>query len=326
METEILEILKSNPGDYVSGQYISGRLGVTRAAVWKEITKLKEAGYDITSSTKKGYILNSCPDILTYEEVKQDLTTKTIGRRIIHLQKTASTNDYAKQLAAHGEAEGTVVAAEGQEAGRGRMGREWYSPEGRGIYFTLILRPDIELASAALLTQISAAAVGLALENLGLIPLVKWPNDIFLGNRKVCGILTEVSGEINCLNDMVIGIGLNVNNETGDFSDEALARASSLKLESGRTFRRSTLLAGILNHFEPLYYGFLKKGSAEESLDYCRRHSLTDGRRITVVNSAGRTSAKVTGLNDKGQLMVAYSDGRRENLTGGEVSLEDCPD
>jgi birA, biotin-[acetyl-CoA-carboxylase] ligase region len=252
MKSEILAILKENMNTFVSGQEISNQLGITRAAVWKYIKQLQGEGYLIESAPKNGYRLQNCPDILTYDELKEYLKTDFIGRRIMHFDSIDSTNRKARELAEAGEPEGTVVIAEEQTRGKGKIGREWYSQARKGIWMSIILRPSIALSSVPLFTQIACAAVGKALRGFTAGAQIKQPNDILLNGKKFCGVLIESSGEVDRTDYIVLGIGINVNQDEIDFPDRLRSTATSLKMETQKPISRQILTSEIFNEFEKL--------------------------------------------------------------------------
>jgi len=281
MKEEILNYLKINKNKFISGEEISSKLNVTRASVWKHINSIKNDGYDIESVSRKGYKLISSPDILTYEEVKPYLKTNRVGRKIIYYKSLDSTNLECKRIADN-ESEGTVVAGEEQLKGRGRLGRIWVSPQYKGIFMSIILKPDIEMENAPKVTSIGAAAVLLALNKIGIKSQIKWPNDIVINEKKVCGILTEMSGEINRINYIVIGIGINVNLNIEDIPEDLKEKATSLFIEKGDKIDRRVLFAEVLNSFEDLYDEFLK-GDYSKTIKLCREYSSLIGKEVRVI-------------------------------------------
>ena len=318
---EVLYLLKENRNDFVSGQLISEKLGVSRTAIWKYIKVLKDEGYTIDSSSKKGYKLISCPDILTFEEIKDYLNTKYIGKKIIHYESIGSTNTIAKKLAEQGEENGTVIIAEGQTAGRGRIGRAWSSPKYKSIYFSIILRPNVNPMEIPKITQIIAAAIIEGLKELKIEAKVKWPNDIVIGGKKVCGILTEMSGELNKVNYVIPGTGINVNLNREDFQEDILNKATSLKIETGSTMDRKVILGTILNKFEPLYEEFVQKGTIESSIEICKNNSAAIGKNIRIIQNKNERQAKAVNLAEDGGLIVQYENGSFEKLISGEISI-----
>lgn len=321
MENEILKLLKDNRDGYVSGQDISNKLGVSRTAIWKHINQLKEIGYEIESISKKGYKLVDSPDLLTLEEIQPYLYTKLIGKNIIHFDSTASTNLKAKEIGDKIESNGTVIISEEQTNGRGRLGRAWVSPKYKGLWMSIILKPELSPMEAAKLTQIGAAAVIKALKEFNIDALIKWPNDVVINSKKVCGILTEMSAELTKINYIVMGIGVNVNIEEKDFPEELRDIASSLLIEHGGKINRQELTAKILNNFEALYLDFLSSSSMKESIDICRSFSAILNKEINIIKNQVVTPALVKDIDDEGRLLVEYLDGRTEWLISGEVSI-----
>lgn len=321
MKEKIFDILKSNNSDFISGQSISDKLGITRAAVWKYINKLKEEGYKIESVSKKGYKLIECPDLLTYMEIKNTLNTKYIGRNLVHFDSIGSTNDLAKELAEKGAEEGTVIIAEEQTKGRGRFRREWVSTKYKSIIMSIILRPDTNPSSIYQITQIVAAAIGKSLEGLGINVGIKWPNDLIINWRKVCGILTEASGEIDKVNYVIPGIGINVNQKSSDFPEEVLNKATSIRIEKDEYIPRKLLLCSFLDNFEKLYDEFKRDENAKSSIEYCKQKSILIGKKIKIERKKQVIVVKVLDIASDGSLIVEYENGMKDRLISGEVSL-----
>ena len=321
MKGKILKLLKDSGDNFVSGQKISEDLGVSRAAIWKYINAIKEDGYEIEAISRKGYRIISSPDVLTFEEIKNFLNTEYIGRNIIYYDSIGSTNSKAKELAELGQEHGTVVISEEQTNGRGRLGRNWVSPKYKGIWMSIILRPNIITENISQITLLGAAAVQKAIMKMGIKTSIKWPNDIVLNSRKVCGILTEMSGEVDHINYLVMGIGINVNFEEEDFPEELKDIATSLTLESGKYMDRKRLLSNVLNTFEVLYNDFVKNGDIEETIDICRKNSILIGKEIQLVNRGKVTTAKAIDISDQGELVIENCHGMVENIVSGEVSI-----
>ncbi|WP_010234234.1 biotin--[acetyl-CoA-carboxylase] ligase [Clostridium arbusti] len=321
MKDEILRLLKGNVEGFISGQEISEKFGVSRTAIWKYINQLKIDGYEIEAISKKGYRLISSPDILTNEEIAGSLNTKYIGRSIIHFDSIDSTNNKAKELALLDEKNGTVIISEEQTMGKGRMGRNFISPKGKGIWMSIILKPDINPLNVAMVTQIGAAAINKAFREMKIETLIKWPNDILLNKKKICGILTEMSAELTKVNFLVMGIGINVNLDEGDFTEEVKEMATSVKIETGKSLSRKEIVSRILNNFEVLYEDFIEREDIEKTISICRENSILIGREIRVIKRENSINAKVLDIDNKGELVVQYEDGKRENLISGEISI-----
>ena len=245
MRSDVLELLRA-AGGYVSGEKMAEQLGVTRAAVWKKIAALRDAGYDISSAPRSGYILRSAPDRLIEPEIVKGLQTKLVGREIICYDAVDSTNIVLKELARQGAENGTVVVADTQGTGRGRMERAFFSPPGKGIWVSILLRPDFLPQEAPKCTLMAAVAVAQAMEKFGLRAAIKWPNDILHDGRKLVGILTEMSAEMDRVNYIVIGIGINVNIAEEDFPEELRPIATSLMQMKGEPLSRVAFLQELL--------------------------------------------------------------------------------
>lgn len=321
MKDKVLNLLKKNHNLFISGETISDNLGVSRAAIWKYIKKLKEDGYVIESMSKNGYKLISSPDILTQNEIDELLSTKYIGRNIIHFDSIDSTNIKAKELASTGESNGTTVISEEQTSGRGRFGRNWHSPKYKGIWMSIILTPDIDPLNASNITLIAAAAVFKALKSLGIQTQIKWPNDIILNNKKLCGILTEMNSELNKINYIIIGIGVNVNTSVKDFLSEINSKATSLKVETGQNFSRQKLTSEILNFFEILYEEYIDKNCLDSTIQICKENSILIGKEIQLHIKGELIDAKVIDISEDGLLIVKYKNGRTQKIISGEVSM-----
>ncbi|MGY0373788.1 biotin--[acetyl-CoA-carboxylase] ligase [Clostridium sp. JNZ J1-5] len=321
MKEEIIKLLKENKNNFISGEKISESIGITRAAVWKYIKAIKEEGYEIESVSRKGYKLTSSPDLLTFEEISPNLKTRFIGRNFVHLDTIDSTNNEAKKLAIDGSPEGTLVISEEQTMGRGRLGRNWISPKHKGIWMSLILRPEINPIQVSKITQVAAAAVCMALIEMGIRTLIKWPNDIVLNDKKVCGILTEMSGELNRVNYVIVGIGINANIDKDEFPEDLKPIASSLKIEIGNYIKRKELVRRILNNFEELYEELINEETIKKSIEICKDNSALIGKKIKIIEKGKETRARALSLNEDGKLIVQYKDGKVDELISGEISV-----
>jgi BirA family biotin operon repressor/biotin-[acetyl-CoA-carboxylase] ligase len=319
MKDKILDMLKKNKGFFVSGQDISRQIGITRAAVWKYIKQLQNEGYLIESVSKNGYKLLNCPDLLTYEEMKENLRTSFIGRKIIHFESIGSTNNKARELAEKGEEEGTVVVSESQTGGKGRTGRQWFSQAYKGIWMSVILRPEIDLLSVSFITQITCAAVGKSIKYITGDIRIKWPNDVYLHGKKICGILTESSGEVDKVDYIVLGIGINVNQDEIDFPEILEQKATSIKIETGRPISRSNLLCEVLYELEQFYMDYKDHGSIESVIEFCRTHSSIIGKQIVAKRGGIDILLKVMDINGKGELSVQFSDGHTDSIRTGDI-------
>jgi len=309
--------------DYISGEELSDRLAVSRTAIWKRIGSLKKEGFNIEASTKKGYRLVQSEDLYGKISIQSMVTTNILGRNLKFYHEVDSTNNVLKKLAADNAPEGTVVISDIQTAGRGRRGRTWMSAPGLGIWMSVLLKPNLHPSQVQTLTLASSVAVIRALESLDIeIPGIKWPNDILIGGKKVCGILTELSAEAEKVEWVVIGIGLNVNHDHDDFPNNIKDIATSLRL-SGRTqepFNRSEIAAGIINELEAVYMEFLEKGPGWVAEEWKKRN-VTLGKRVELVSQTGVTEAEAVDITPDGRLIVRYDDGRNGEVLSGEISL-----
>jgi len=322
MKERILQELKNHAGHYISGEEISGILQVSRTAVWKCINQLKDMGYVIESQTKKGYRLLESPDSLLPQEMKGNINTEVIGQNLAFFEQVDSTNLYAKRIAEGGFLDGTVIMADEQLNGRGRMGRNWVSPKGKGIWMTIMLKPKINPADASKVTLLAACAVCKAIEEIsGLYTKIKWPNDIVLNGKKLCGILTEMSAEIDEINYLIIGIGVNVNIELEDFPKELQAIATSIKIEKGDEVIRKELAAAIINNFERYYKCFIKTGSIKDYINEYKERSAILGKEVRVTSSTLEIQGTVVDISEDGQLQLELQDGTIKEIISGEVSV-----
>ena len=318
MKHKIIDRLHEEEG-FISGEKLSEEFGLSRTAIWKHVNALREDGYEIESVTRRGYRLISSPDIINYDEIKGELTASVIGKKLIYFQSIGSTNDKAKELAAKAE-EGTVIVAEEQTSGKGRLGRSWSSPGRIGIYASIILKPDMEPFNAAKLTLLGAASVALALEDCGIESQIKWPNDIIIGGKKVAGILTEMSCELGIVNYIILGIGINVNQSVEELPPELVDKATSLRIAEGKAIKRKYLLAQVLNRLDELYVQLKETGDIEQALDICRERSAVIGKDIIVVQGRKQRPGHAVSINHDGELMVRFDEGL-EQVISGEVSI-----
>ena len=319
---QLLLYLKENQGNWVSGELISNNLSVSRAAIWKHIRKLKKEGYIIESSPKKGYLLSKSSDPITADEIRQGLSTKVFGKKnIIYLNETDSTNTRAKELAAQGAPEGTLVIAEKQTNGRGRRGRSWFSPPGGGIYFSLILRPVIsptETPRITLMTAVVAAETLISLVKLKL--RIKWPNDILVNGKKLAGILTEISTEMDAVNYIIVGLGLNVNTRFEKFPQEIKENATSILIETGKQFPRVKLIQHYLKLYE-IFYDMFKNNDFEPIMNRWRELADIIGKQIRV-DVIGKTHiGEVVAVDNDGVLILKDDQGVLQRIFSGDVTL-----
>lgn len=321
-KSDILSLLRAS-GDYVSGQQLCTQFGVSRTAVWKAVNQLKEEGYQIEAVSRKGYRLLESPDILTENEVASRLATDWAGRTIHYFDETGSTNIDAKRYAEEGDPHGTTVIADMQAAGRGRRGKTWQSPSGSAIYMTILLRPDFMPDKASMLTLVMALSVADAIaEMTGLPTGIKWPNDIVVNKKKVCGILTEMNVELDYIQYVVIGVGINVNNDSPEeFPEEIRNSATSLKIESGVQISRAALLERVLAHFEKNYNTFTAALDLSMLMDAYDARLLNLNAEVRVLDPKGEYTGIARGINPTGELLVETENGEVIPVYAGEVSV-----
>lgn len=319
LKHQVLQILEKSRGNTVNGAKLAGELYVTRSAVWKAIKVLQKEGYYITAVTNKGYCLHPGNDIVSAESIRPFLKGEAANFQLEVRQSVTSTNTLAKEMAAQGAAEGTILIAMEQTEGRGRMGRSFYSPSSSGIYFSLILRPKLKLEDSLLITTATAVAVSQAIDSVaGVTSGIKWVNDIYIGDKKVCGILTEASlnFESGSLEYAIVGIGINI--ETQDFPEEISRVAGSLFCEkpTGSPIT-SILIAEVLNNMAKC----MNTLTDQTYLDEYRRRSFLIGKDILVLRGKETLYAKAIDIDTRARLVVEYENGTVEALNSGEVSV-----
>ncbi|MDF2568605.1 MAG: birA [Sporomusa sp.] len=320
MRTAILELLKHNSGQYISGEDISHTLKVSRTAVWKHIRALKLDGYSIEAHPRLGYALRQNTDRLLPAEIKAQLTSTVLGREIHYYSELDSTNNEAKKLAVNGCPEGTIVVAEAQVTGRGRLARGWFSPHGKGIWLSVVLRPPFSPMDAAKCTLMAAVGVNRAINAVtGAGCGIKWPNDILWQGRKVVGILTEMSAEIDAINHIVIGMGINVNIEEQEFPSEIAATATSLAVAAGSQVSRVKLLTAILSELEAVYNTVKDMGFAPVLADW-KSQSITLGQQVDVHGFDRSFTGLAIDIDADGALLIKTPQGI-ERVMAGDVSI-----
>ncbi|MCC8028327.1 MAG: biotin--[acetyl-CoA-carboxylase] ligase [Lachnospiraceae bacterium] len=344
MKEKILQLLRETDG-FLSGQEISKMFGVTRTSVWKAIRQLEEMGYEIEAVRNRGYHLCSEPDFLTNERIREYLDTAWAGHPVQVCDSVDSTNNEAKRRAESGASQGLLVISEQQTAGRGRHGRAWDSKKGEGIFMSLLLRPDIEPAHASMLTLVMGMAVRDALEMTvrdaqgmterevperiaNKVPemtecespdvQIKWPNDIICSGKKICGILTEMSAQVDCINHIVIGVGINVHNQ--EFPEEVRQTATSVYLETGTHICRARLAARCMCQFEGYYARFLETQDLSGLMEEYNTRLVNCGRQVRVLDFKENYTGLAKGINAEGELLVETEDGLK-CVAAGEVSV-----
>ncbi len=322
MPTVSQDILKQlhKQGDHVSGEELSRRLGISRTAIWKQINSLRRMGYVIEASPRVGYRLIKTPEQITTQEMNATLNTSVIGQDVLSLPQVPSTNHCIKDYIKQGAKEGFTLIAQEQTQGRGRRGREWHS-QGKGLYLSIYLKPAIAPQQASKLTLLAALAVTEVLHQQYQIPAqIKWPNDVLVADKKICGILTELSADMESVHYLIVGIGINVNQDPDDWPDELRNIASSLKSVSGKEVDSKLLLKRLLSRMDQLY--LLHQGDQFRCLITASKHySCIVGKNITISTASATHRGKAIDIADDGSLLVEYEDGRTEGLWAGDVSI-----
>ncbi len=318
MKEIILQILQQQPGEFVSGEEICHQLQMTRAGVWKHIRVLREEGYEIEAYTRRGYRLVTCPDRLYPALIKAKLNTRLVGAHIHYFDETESTNKEAKTLAQQGAPAGTTVLAEAQTGGKGRLGRPWFSPHGSGIWCSVIFRPAIQPVMAARFTLMGPVAAVRAIRRVtGVEVGIKWPNDLSLAERKLGGILNEMQAEMDRINYLVVGIGINVRSPQ-NWPEEIREKAVALEsLAPGVS--RVDLAAALLQELEELYFLTLEDFAAVR--DEWTKLNILLGRNVVVNTIQGNFTGVATGVDAEGGLILLTTDGHRQVITAGDVAL-----
>jgi len=323
LDARILSALRSAKNGSVAGTELANSLGVSRAAVWARIDEMRQLGYEIEASPHHGYRLISVPDVLHADDLISRLPEdRIIGRDIRVFQETTSTNDVVEKFARDGVSEGVVVFAESQTKGRGRMGRRWMSPPGKGLWFSLLLRPKLRPTAVTQITVIAATALVRAIQKeTGLQPDIKWSNDIWIKGRKVAGVLTEMSAELDTVKHVTLGIGLDVNLEEKDLPPELRQIATSLCIESGRKLDRAQMAATLLRELE-FDYQRISRGSFEAVADEWEQRCITVGRQVSINLGLKVLKGRAEALDADGALLLRSEHGHLERIIGGDVTLE----
>lgn len=319
MKSAILALLRER-GDYVSGQELCGHFGVSRTAVWKAIGQLKKEGYQIEAVQNKGYLLTDHEELFGLNELESRMNTRWAGHPVACYDVITSTNLQAKMDAENGAGQGALVVADMQTAGRGRMGRGWSSPPGTNVYFSLILKPEIPPDMASMLTPVMGLAVAEGIRRTSSAEaMIKWPNDIVIGGKKVCGILAEMSVEQDFIHYVVIGVGINVGLQ--EFPAEVVQTAICLEEACGKKISRAELVANVMRAFEEYYDIFLERGNLSGLVERYNGLLVNCGREVRVLDPKGEFQGIAQGINESGELLVERKDGTVTNVYAGEVSV-----
>lgn len=321
-DVRILTRLRQSGNAGASGADLARDLGISRAAVWARIEELRRLGYDIAASPHQGYVLRGTPDRLHADDLlARQRRPQIVGRAIEVFRETASTNDIVDKLARDGVSEGIVVFAESQAHGRGRLGRRWESPAGKGLWLSILLRPVLHPSAATQLTVMAAVAGSRAIaEQTGLVPEIKWPNDLLLKGRKFGGILLELSAELDHVRHVVLGIGLDVNVTPADLPAPIQSVATSLAIELGRPVDRPALAAALLEKLDEAY-GQLRHGGFSALAEEWEEQCSTLGRRVSIRTGPREITGTAEALDPEGALLLRTEHGRLERIVGGDVTL-----
>jgi BirA family biotin operon repressor/biotin-[acetyl-CoA-carboxylase] ligase len=323
LDVQILSALRNAGSQAVSGAELSQAIGVSRAAVWARIKELRSLGYEIEASPHLGYRLISSPDLLHADDLLSRLgKTRVVGRDIRVFEQTTSTSDVIEKLARDQAREGVVVFAETQSKGRGRLGRKWVSPSRKGLWLSVLLRPDLPPQSATQLTIVSATALRRAIQSqTGLEAAIKWPNDILVGGKKVAGILTELHAELDRIKFLIIGIGVDVNLNQADFPAELRSLASSLRIQSGKPVQRAELAVAVLRELDDEYERLIA-GRFTAIADEWEAHCGTIGQDVVIRSGQRQIRGRAESLGEDGALLLRTEHGHLEPIVGGDVAIE----
>jgi BirA family biotin operon repressor/biotin-[acetyl-CoA-carboxylase] ligase len=322
-DAQILSALRSAENGGVSGAELADRLGISRAAVWARIEDLRKLGYDIEAGPHVGYRLLNDPDVLHADDLIARLgKTKVIGRDIQVFEQTTSTNDVVEKLARDGVKEGVVVFAEAQTKGRGRLGRQWMSPARKGLWFSILLRPELRPQETTQLTVAAATALWRAIRaETGITAEIKWPNDILIRGKKVVGILTELSAEVDRVKHVTLGVGVDVNLSASEFPSDLRKIATSLRVESGKSIARPELATAILRELDR-DYARICAGQFAALADEWEQHCTTIGKNVAIQIGERKMRGRAEALDDDGALLIRTEHGHLERIIGGDVTLE----
>ncbi|MGB3260826.1 biotin--[acetyl-CoA-carboxylase] ligase [Paenisporosarcina sp.] len=319
---EITKRLLTANGQPLSGQQLADDFGLSRTAIWKHIKELEEEGYEIETIKKKGYVLSSSPDSLLAAKINQYLTTKRFGHTIQYEVSCPSTQPIAHQMAQSGAPDGSIVVCEEQTAGKGRMARVWTSTQGKGIWMSVIIRPEIPPTKAPQFTLVAAVAVTRAIEDIADVRAeIKWPNDLLINGKKCTGILTELQADMDRVHAIILGIGVNVNQQLTDFPDEIQSIATSIQMVTGKIVDRAKLVARILHHLE-IYTDLYVMHGFEPLKILWESYSCTLGKRIKAIMIHQQIEGLALGITSDGILQVKTDDGQIHGIYSADIEIQ----
>ena len=321
LNQDLVRLFHENRGRFLSGEELAGNLGVSRTTVWNHIRTLKKLGYQFTAHTHIGYKLVAVPDRLLPEEISLRLKTRFLGRPVHYYDEVASTNDVALELAAGGAPEGTAVVAENQTKGRGRFGRNWFSPPGKNLILSLVLRPSFAPGRVSQLGITAAVSAAVCLHRIFELPArIKWPNDVYIRGKKAGGILTELRAELDRIHHAVVGIGLNLNLQKEEIPTNLRPNCTSTRIETGEKCDRIEVTVRLLEELEKRYRRLLREGFSP-IIDDWMDLSLTLGRRIEAVSEGRKLTGYPTGLDEDGGLLIRLDSGVTKKVSGGDITI-----
>ncbi|UAL50788.1 MULTISPECIES: biotin--[acetyl-CoA-carboxylase] ligase [Metabacillus] len=322
LRTRLLQAFSEAEGEFLSGQKLSETLGCSRTAVWKHIEDLRSEGYELEAVRKRGYRITYKPDKISGNEIQLGLKTEFMGRHIHFEEVLSSTQKIAHTLAGDGAKEGTIVVADQQTSGRGRLARAWYSPKQTGIWMSMILRPKIPINKTPQLTLLTAVALIQAIEEVtGLTPEIKWPNDILINGKKIVGILTELQAEADRVHSVIIGVGMNVNHTLDQFPEELQATATSIAAETGEQADRAQVIQAIMMNFEKLYTSYLVHGFKPVKLLW-ESYAISLNKNLIARTLQGTIRGRAIGIDDEGVLLLETNEGNIEKIYSADIEIQ----
>ncbi|MFD2445832.1 biotin--[acetyl-CoA-carboxylase] ligase [Bacillus sp. CGMCC 1.16607] len=318
---KLLDAFSNHQDEFISGQALADVIGCSRTAVWKHMEELRKEGFILEAIRNKGYRIIKTTEKVTADEIRLGLKTSFLGQSIHYEESVDSTQKVAHRLANENTPEGTIIVAEEQTSGRGRMDRKWHSPKYTGIWMSVILRPKVVLAKAPQLTLIAAVAVVQAIEEMtDLSPQIKWPNDILINGKKMTGILTELQAESDRIHSIIIGMGINVNQLKADFPEELHDIATSIAIEQGSTISRSALIRSVLIHLEKLYQMYLENGFYPIKLLW-EGYACSIGKEIKARTLTNTIEGKALGITEDGVLRIEDSTGKIHLVYSADIEI-----
>lgn len=316
----LIQLLHEQDGEYISGQQLSEQLDISRTAVWKHMKELEKEGFEIEAKSRVGYRIVNQPDVINQSALQWGLQTKFLGKNIIHKASVPSTQPIAHDLARENKPHGTVIIAEEQTAAKGRMNRPWQSPKGTGIWLSMILRPEIMPHQAPQLTLLTATVLAEVIyEETNVSPQIKWPNDILIAGKKIAGILTEMQAEQDQIQYVVLGFGMNVNQEEQDIDPDLRDRATSIRIATEKKWDRTKMIQRILERFEQTYDLYLREGFSQIKKKW-ENFGFKVGQKISLTMQDEKVTATFIGISHDGALIIENANGEKVDLYSAEIN------